>query len=88
MSTTARTYRLPNPVCTLLAAEAEKQKTSEAEIVRRAIAQYFETSQAEAALTALEHRVLTHVDSRTQHLAVMMQHIISLATPAEPGRTK
>lgn len=81
MSTTTRTYRLAKNICDLLAQEAEKRRTSEAEIVRRCISQYFESAQTETALLSLEQRLTARLDAHTQHLSTGLQQILSLAEP-------
>lgn len=82
MRTAVRTFRLTNPVLDLLAKEAERRKTHQAEIVREALSQYFEHRQLETALLGIEQRLAQRLESQQQTLHHGLEKILSLAVPA------
>ena len=49
--------------------------------VRKALAEYFDNRQKEAALLALEARLTARLDAHSQHLSTGLQKILSLAEP-------
>lgn len=78
-TTVAKTYRLPTGLYSLISQEAETLKTTEADVVRQALRQYFSRRQEENALLALEARLSDKIDMNTQRVAAMLREIISLA---------
>ena len=79
MRTTVKTFRFPHPLADQLAREAEKRNCTVADIVREAIAVYFERLQAEAMILALEQRLTGRIDAQTQHIDAGLQKILALA---------
>jgi hypothetical protein len=84
MTTSAvRTFRFSHALVEQLAREAERQKSTAADIVRTALAQYFDNRQTEAALLGLENRLISRLDAHGQHLSAGLQKILSLAEPVQ-----
>jgi predicted transcriptional regulator len=84
MTTTAvRTFRLSHSIVEQLGREAERQKTTGADIVRLALSQYFKNQQTEATLLGLEQRLVARLDAHGQHLSAGLQKILSLAEPIQ-----
>lgn len=82
MRTVVRTFRLTQTVSDQLAREAERGRTTSADVVRTAIAEYFEHWQTEAALLALEQRLNQRLDVQNKTLNTGLEKILSLAVPA------
>lgn len=80
-TTVAKTYRFSSALYKLIVEEAEKTKTSEAEMVRLALRRYFESRQEDERLDRLEDRVIANIESKSQHLALLIQQVIALAQP-------
>jgi hypothetical protein len=80
-TTVAKTYRLPGALYKLIVAEAEKTKTSEAELVRLALRQHFTNLQDDARMNAIEARVLSSIQLNTQRLEILINQVIALAQP-------
>jgi hypothetical protein len=80
-TTVAKTYRFPAALYQLIVAEAEKTKTSEAEVVRLALRQHFTNMQDDARLNALEARILASIQLRTQRIETLINQVIALAQP-------
>ena len=80
-TTVAKTYRFSSALYKLIVEEAEKTKTSEAEVVRLALRRHFESRQDDARLDRLEHRVIANIESKSQHLSLLIQQVIALAQP-------
>jgi hypothetical protein len=82
MTTSAvRTFRFTHAIVDQLGREAERQKTTGADIVRLALTQYFEHRQNEAALLGLEQRITARLDAHGQHLSSGLAKILALAEP-------
>jgi hypothetical protein len=82
MSTTlAKTYRMPAGIHALITNEAEKLKTSEADIVRIALRHYFDDRVQEETLTVLEQRISTRIDAQGERLGHLIGEILKLAKP-------
>lgn len=81
MTTVAKTYRFPAALYQLIVAEAEKTKTSEAEVVRLALRRHFSNLQDDARINAMEARVLASVQLKAQHLETLINQVIALAQP-------
>lgn len=82
MRTAVKSFRLTHPVCELLEREAEKKNTTTTDIVRIAVAEYFDHRQTEAALLALEQRLAQRLDAQHHTLHAGLEKILSLAVPA------
>lgn len=80
-TTVAKTYRFSSALYMLIVDEAEKTKSSEAEVVRLALRRHFESRQDEERLNALESRLATKIDSQTKRLALLIQQVIAMAQP-------
>lgn len=78
-NTIAKTYRFSTGLYTLITTEAEKLKTTEADVVRLALRSYFDEKQKQDLLLALEGRLSARVDAQAQRLTMLVQQIISLA---------
>ena len=87
MRTAVRTFRLTHPVCELIDKEAERRRTTSADVVRLAISEFFQRKQVESALLAIEQRITARVDLNAQMLADGIKEILDLASP-ESGGTK
>lgn len=83
MRTTVKTYRLTHAIADQLDREAERQRTTSADIVRTAIAQYFENQQQAAVTLSSEARILAHMDAQTKHISAGLAKILSLAEPVQ-----
>lgn len=84
--TIAKTYRFSAGLHSLIVSEAERLKTTEADIVRLALRNYFDERQKQDQLAGLEERIIHRLDAQSQRLAKMVQHVITLAQPNE-GRS-
>ena len=80
-TTVAKTYRFSSALYTLIVDEAEKTKTSEAELIRLALRRHFESRQDDARLAVLEERLIENMDSQTQRLVTLIQQVIAMAQP-------
>lgn len=80
-TTVAKTYRFPAALYKLIVVEAERTKTSEAEVVRLALRQYFINLQDDARMNALEARILSSIELKTQQLEALINQVIALAQP-------
>jgi hypothetical protein len=83
MRTTVRTIRFTHSLADQITREAERQKTTAADIVRTALSEYFEHRQTEAAMLGLEQRLVARLDAHGQHLSAGLQKILSLAEPIQ-----
>lgn len=82
MRTAVKSIRLTHPVCDQLQREAERNRTTTTDIVRIAVAEYFDRRQTEAALLALEQRLAQRLDAQHNTLHAGLEKILSLAVPA------
>lgn len=82
MGTKIQSLRLTYAVADQLAREAERERTTVADIMRVAIAQYFDRRQHEAALLGLEHRLASRLDAHTHHISSGLAKILAMAEPA------
>ena len=82
MRTAVKSIRLTHPVCDQLEREAERKRTTTTDIVRIAVAEYFDHRQTEAALLALEQRLAQRLDAQHHTLHAGLEKILSLAVPA------
>jgi hypothetical protein len=80
-TTVAKTYRLPAALYKLISAEAEKTKTTEAEVVRLALRQHFTNIQDVARMNALETRILASIQLKAKNLEELINQVIALAQP-------
>jgi hypothetical protein len=80
-TTVAKTYRLPRALYKLIVADAEKTKTSEAELVRLALRRHFTNLQDDARMNALEARVLDSIQLNAQKLEKLIKQVLELAKP-------
>jgi hypothetical protein len=81
MRTTTRNIRLTHTLLDLIDKEAERRKCGQADIIREALARYFEGRQIEAAMLGLEQRLGHRLDLQNQRLTDGLQKIMSLAEP-------
>jgi len=82
MRTTTRNIRLTHAILDLIDKEAERRKCGQADIIREALARYFEGRQVEAALLGIEQRLAQRLDTQQQTLHHGLEKILSLAVPA------
>ncbi len=87
MRTAVRTFRLTHPVCDQIDKEAERRKTTSADVVRLAISEFFQRKQVESALLGMEQRLAERIDTNAKYLAAGITEILDLATP-ESGAAK
>lgn len=80
-TTVAKTYRFSTALYKLIVDEAEKTKTSEAEVVRLALRHHFEHRQDTARLEAMEGRLVATIDSHGKRLDSLIRQVIALAQP-------
>lgn len=85
MRTAVRTFRLTHPVCDQIDKEAERRKTTSADVVRLAISEFFQRKQVESALLAVEQRITARVDLNARMLADGIREVLDLATPESGG---
>ena len=85
MRTTIKTLRLTHPMLDQLAREAEKRNTNSADIVRIAIAEYFQRKHVESAFLAAEQRITACVVENARALASGIEEILDLAQPDNGG---
>ncbi len=79
--TIAKTYRFSAGLHSLIVSESEQLKTTEADIVRLALRNYFDERQKQDQLSALEERIIHRLDAQSQRLVKLVQHVITLAQP-------
>lgn len=77
--TVAKTYRMPAGIHVRLAEEAERLNTSEADVVRLALRQYFDDRQQQDSLAATEARIVTRVDAQAERQTALIAEILKLA---------
>ncbi len=82
MRTAVKSFRLTHPICEQLEREAERKHTTTTDIIRIAVAEYFDCRQNEAALLALEQRLAKRLDAQHHTLHAGLEKILSLAVPA------
>jgi len=87
MRTAVRIFRLTHPVCDQIDKEAERRKTTSADVVRLPISEFFQRKQVESALLGMEQRITARVDLNARMLADGIKEILDLATP-EAGAGK
>jgi hypothetical protein len=85
MRTAVRTFRLAHAVCDQIDKEAERRKTTSADVVRLAISEFFQRKQVESALLGIEQRLTARVDLNARMLADGIKEILDLATPESVG---
>ena len=83
MRTAPRTIRFTHPVIDRLDREAKAKNCTSSDIVRLAIAQYFDAQQTESALRALEARLIERIDAHGNHLHAAIGQILELAEPSD-----
>jgi predicted transcriptional regulator len=83
MATETKTFRLSKSVCDQLAREAEKRNATAADVVRLAIADFFQRKQLEGNLLALEQRIIARIDANSLALADGIKEILDLASSEE-----
>jgi len=83
--TAVRTFRLTHPVCDQIDKEAERRKTTSADVVRLAISEFFQRKQVESALLGIEQRITARVDLNARMLADGIREILDLASPESGG---
>lgn len=81
IKTVAKTYRFSAGLHSLITSEAERLKTSEADVVRLALRSYFDDRQKQDQLTGLEERLITRLDAQSQRIAKMLQQVMAMAQP-------
>lgn len=87
MRTAVRTFRLTHPVCDQIDKEAERRKTTSADVVRLALSEFFQRKQVESALLGMEQRITARIDLNARALADGIKEILDLASP-EAGESK
>ncbi len=86
MRTAVCTYRLTHGTVDQLAKEAERRRSTSVDIVRIAIAEYFQHRQMEAALLGLEQRMINRFDAHNRQLSAALEKIFALASePTQNG---
>lgn len=83
MRTAVRTIRLTHPICDQIDQEAERRKTSSAEIVRLALVDYFQRKQFESSFLSIEHRISERIDLNATYLAEGIKEILDQLQPAQ-----
>lgn len=79
--TVAKTYRISAGVHNLVVTEAERLDTSEADVVRLAIRQYFDNRMQEDKLYSFEQRLNVAMQKESANLTALLRQILSLAKP-------
>lgn len=82
MRTTTRNIRLTYTMIDQIDREAERRKCSQVDIIREALAKYFEGRQLEAVLLGMEQRINHRLEAQNQCLNNGLQKILALAEPA------
>ena len=80
-STVAKTYRMSAGVHALIVTEAERLRSSEADVVRMAIRQFFDHRQKLDHMESVERRITERIDAQSQRLTILVERILSLAQP-------
>ena len=80
--TVAKTYRLSEGLHHSLAAEAERLQTSEADVVRLTVRQYFHEAHKSNELGLVEARIIGKIESSHNSLTHQIGQILALAQPA------
>jgi len=80
-TTVAKTYRFSTALYKLIVDEAERTKTSEAEIVRLALRRHFENQQEVARLEAMELRLTAAINTNGKQLDSLIRQVIAMAQP-------
>lgn len=81
IKTIAKTYRFPAGLYALIVSESERLKTTEADIVRLALRNYFDDRQKQEHLDGVEKRVIARLDAQSQRIAKMLQQVMAMAQP-------
>lgn len=81
IKTIAKTYRFSVGLHALIVSDAERLKTTEADIVRLALRNYFDERQKQDQLAGVEERVIARLDAQSQRIAKMLQQVMALAQP-------
>lgn len=79
--TLAKTYRFSVGLYALLSSEAERLKTSEADVVRLSLRNYFDDRQKDDQLMVLEKRIIKRLDVQSNRIVSMLQQVLALAQP-------
>lgn len=79
--TLAKTYRFSVGLYALLSSEAERLKTSEADVVRLSLRNYFDDRQKDDQLMVLEQRIIKRLDVQSNRIVSMLQQVLALAQP-------
>lgn len=79
MKTHVISTRYTSGLYNIIISEAEKLNLSASEVTRIALRSYFDNSQRQDQLSALEKRIIEQIDAQSQRLMVMMQKIIFMA---------
>ncbi len=80
-TTVAKTYRFSTALHKLIVDEAERTKTSEAEVVRLALRRHFENQQEVARLEAMELRLAAAIKTNGKQLDSLIRQVIAMAQP-------
>ena len=80
-NTVAKTYRLPSALHKLILVEVEKTGMSEADFIRLVLRHYFERRQEVVRIDAMESRLTKVIAVESQHIASLIEQVISLAQP-------
>lgn len=81
IKTVAKTYRFPAGLYALIVTEAEKHRTTEADIVRLALRNYFDDRIKQDYLAGVEGRVTARLDAQSQRIVKMLQQVMAMAQP-------
>jgi hypothetical protein len=84
--TVAKTFRFSVGIYSLLASESERLKTSEADVVRLSLRNYFDDRQKDDQLMVLEQRIIQRLDAQSNRIVSMLQQVLSLAQPHDGDR--
>ncbi|PRZ01080.1 hypothetical protein BCM14_0100 [Jezberella montanilacus] len=79
--TVAKTFRFSVGLYSLLASESERLKTSEADVVRLSLRNYFDDRQKDDQLMVLEQRIIQRLDAQSSQIVSMLQQVLALAQP-------
>jgi hypothetical protein len=83
MRTTVKTIRIPHSLNDQIVREAERQRTTAADIHRLALTQYFDRRLSESALLGIEQRLTARLDAHGQLVSTGLAKILSLAEPVQ-----
>jgi hypothetical protein len=81
IKTIAKTYRFSAGLHALIVSDAERLKTTEADIVRLALRNYFDDRNKQDQLAGVEERVIARLDAQSQRIAKMLQQVMAMAQP-------